>query len=143
MKNHVTALLLYNQAGPFRDLSLALRRRSVLVSEARSCGEAERVILGPEPPELVFTEPQLPDGSWSDVVRNARAANSPVNVIVVSPDVNIAFYLEVIQNGAFDFIAPPFEAPGLTHVVNCARDNVLARRQAQLSSPLLEREARV
>jgi FixJ family two-component response regulator len=43
-------------------------------------------------------------------------------------------YVSVIEGGAFDFMAPPFEALDLAHVVCCAADNALRRRQAATNS---------
>jgi FixJ family two-component response regulator len=45
-------------------------------------------------------------------------------------EIDTQLYVSVIEGGAFDFMAPPFEALDLAHVVHCAADNALARRQA-------------
>ena len=42
--------------------------------------------------------------------------------------VDTRFYLEAIETGAFDFIAPPFVATDLEYVARAALDNVAARR---------------
>jgi FixJ family two-component response regulator len=42
--------------------------------------------------------------------------------------------VSAIEGGAFDFMAPPFEALGLAHVVRCAAHNALMRRQAATNS---------
>jgi FixJ family two-component response regulator len=44
--------------------------------------------------------------------------------------VDTRFYVEAIQTGAFDFLAPPFVATDLAYVVRSALDNVVARRAA-------------
>ena len=49
-------------------------------------------------------------------------------MIVVARVVDTRLYLDTIETGAFDFIAPPFVATDLQHVVRCALDNVAARR---------------
>jgi hypothetical protein len=41
--------------------------------------------------------------------------------------VDTRFYLETIQTGAFEFIAPPFVATDLDYMVRSALDNVAAR----------------
>ena len=85
---------------------------------------------GMNPAPLVFTDTQLPDGTWADVLALAQKAKLPVNVIVVARVVDTRFYVEVIETGAFDFLAPPFNATDLAYVVRSAMDNVVARRAA-------------
>ena len=131
MKTEISALLLRSRSDPLQTLELALQGLSVKTSQASSCGEAQRRLEGSDPPELIFTDTQLLDGTWVDVLRLAERAATPVNVIVVSRLVDVRFYIEVVETGAFDYIAPPFEPSGLAHVVCCAAGNVLRRRSAQ------------
>jgi two-component system response regulator PilR (NtrC family) len=131
MKAEISALLLHSRSDPLHTLEPALQGLSVKTSQVPSCSEARRVLEGSNPPELIFTDTQLLDGSWMDVLRLAERVATPVNVIVVSRVVDVRFYIEVVEAGAFDYIAPPFEAFGLAHVVCCAAGNVLRRRSAQ------------
>jgi len=131
MKAEISALLVHTRPSPVQGLNQALQSLAVKTSEAQTISEMKRLLEVPEPPELVFTDIQLPDGTWADVVRLGEAAAVPVNVIVVSRLVDVRFYVEVIEGGAFDFIAPPFEPSGLAHVVYCAAGNVLRRRDVQ------------
>jgi two-component system response regulator PilR (NtrC family) len=131
MKAEISALLLHGRSDPLHTLGLALQGLSVKTSQMSSCSEARRMLERPDPPELIFTDPQLLDGTWRDVLRLAERAATPVNVIVVSRLVDVHFYIEVVEAGAFDFIAPPFEPSGLAHVVCCAAGNVLRRRSTQ------------
>jgi DNA-binding NtrC family response regulator len=81
------------------------------------------------PPLLAVTESELPDGKWSDIVSFSEKASSRVNVIVVGRTIDANLYASAIEVGAFDYIAPPFEGVDLAHVVRCALDNALARRE--------------
>ena len=83
---------------------------------------------GQNPAPLVFTDTELPDGTWADILAEAERAAQPVNVIVVARVVDRRFYVEAIETGAFDFLAPPFVATDLAYVVRTALDNVVARR---------------
>jgi FixJ family two-component response regulator len=83
---------------------------------------------GLNPAPLVFTDTQLPDGTWADILATAEKAALPVNVIVVARVVDTRFYVETIESGAFDFVTPPFYPTDLAHVVRCACDNAIARR---------------
>jgi DNA-binding NtrC family response regulator len=135
--NLAAALLLHNSSSPLMALTQGLRGLSVRTRQARTCVEASQILNAPEPPEVVFTETELPDGNWQDVVRLAQAAPKPTNVIVVSRLVDIRLYVEAVEKGAFDFIAPPFEPLELAHVLRCAVGNVAARRNVQAGTAQL------
>jgi DNA-binding NtrC family response regulator len=127
----MTFLLVHKHDAPLETLNHALRRQSMRTEQAQTCEEAALWLAGPDTPVLVFTGVELPDGTWADVVRLAERAPIPVNVIVVSRLADIRTYIEVLQCGAFDFIAPPFEPTALAHVVSCAVGNVATRRSMQ------------
>lgn len=131
MMTEISALVLYSQPDPLRILRAALQVPGMNVWEAQTCAEARRLLAGPKPPELVFTDTQLPDGTWSDVVRLAEGARAPVNVIVVSCLVDIPLYVSAIEQGAFDFITPPFEPSDLAYIIRCAAGNVLHRKEIE------------
>ena len=127
----ITTLVLH-EAGESQDaLKLALEGQSVKVRCLRSHQEALALLTGPNPPQLVFTQPKLPDGTWEDVVSLALKAAKPVNVIVVGRLANVGLYLQTVNGGAFDFIVPPLTGYELTHVVRCAIENVLSRRDVK------------
>lgn len=130
MKKRTSAVLVYNEAGPFRGLEKALKGQSMKLRRAQNCAEAGRFLGQANPPHLAFTEAKLPDGTWADVLAATVKAKQPVNVIVVGRVEDTKFYVQVMENGAFDFIVPPFEAGDLDHVLRCAIDNVIGRREA-------------
>jgi DNA-binding NtrC family response regulator len=130
MKRRITALLVHQNSDTLRLLKCALERQGMGVVQAESSAQAKRMLGGLNPAPLVFTDVQLPDGRWADIVAAAEKAAQPVNVIVVARVVDTRFYVEAIETGAFDYIAPPFAATDLAHVVRCAMDNVLSRRSA-------------
>ncbi len=125
------ALLVHQNSETLRALQYALESQGVRVSQAGSRAEAKRMLGGSNPAPLVFTDPQLPDGTWADILSVAEKALLPVNVIVVSRLVDTRFYVQVIEAGAYDFITPPFNATDLAYVLRSAVDNVIARRTAQ------------
>ena len=134
MRRTVTALLIFHRTEPYNDLEAALEKLAVRTGRAGTLAEACHVLSSVNLPLLVFTESELPDGNWADVVSLSSRASSPVSVIVMGQGIDTKLYVSVIEAGAFDFMAPPFEALDLAHVVRCAADNALMRRQAATNS---------
>ena len=134
MRGKATALLIFHRTEPYNDLEAALEKLAFTVVRARTLAEARHVLSRVHLPLLVFTESELPDGNWADVVSLSSRASSPVSVIVMGQETDTKLYVSVIEGGAFDFMAPPFEALDLAHVVCCAADNALRRRQAATNS---------
>ena len=132
MQERITALVVHQNSETLVSLKSALERQGMCIIQADSRAQANRMLGGQSPAPLVFTETQLPDGTWADILADAGRAAQPVNVIVVARVVDTRFYLEAIQTGAFDFLAPPFVATDLAYVVRSAFDNVVARRSARL-----------
>lgn len=130
MTERNSALLVHHNSDTLATLQGALERLGMHTLHAESRAQAQRMLGGRNPVPLVFTDTQLPDGSWADIVAVAGKAKLPVNVIVVARVVNTRFYVEAIESGAFDFLAPPFNATDLAYVVRSAQDNVIARRTA-------------
>jgi two-component system response regulator PilR (NtrC family) len=131
MQERITALLVHDRPEPMGFIRRALECQFIDTQSVRTCHEAHQSLWGRQPPHLVLADARLPDGSWEDVVLLSAQAPAPVNVIVVSEVVDIAFYLEAIQRGAFDFIVPPMSLPDFAHVVRSAVDNALRRRESQ------------
>lgn len=130
----ISILLLHELGSSLDGLISALEGQSVKVCCATSCQESLPMLTGPDPPHLILTQPKLPDGSWADVVSLAMNARKPVNVIIVGRLANVGLYLQTVTGGAFDFIVPPLTGFELTHIMRCAIENVLSRREAQAHS---------
>jgi len=139
MSGKVTALLVFHQMKPFDEIKAALGKMAVPTEQAKTLAEAKSALSDINPPLLAVTESELPDGKWSDIVSCSEKASSRVNVIVVGQTIDAKLYAAAIEVGAFDYIAPPFEGVDLAHVVRCALDNALARREtAKKSRPTAE-----
>jgi len=130
----VTALLVLEQTQPRKDIETALEELAVGTTHAQTLAEARKALSEVNPPLLAFTQSELPDGNWSDVLSLSQKAASPVNLIVVGREIDTRLYASAIEIGAFDFIVPPFETKDLVHVVRCAADNALVRRGAAKGS---------
>jgi len=131
MAKRITAIFVHNDSETMATLKVALERQGMCIIHARSHAQANRMLGGQNPVPLVFTDTQLPDGTWADILAAAEKAAEPVNVIVVARVVDTRFYVQAIETGAFDFLAPPFTATDLAYVVRSALDNIVARRGAR------------
>ena len=128
MTERSTALVVHQNSEILLSLKYALERQGMCIIEAASRAQAIGMLRGQNPAPLVFTDTELPDGTWADILAEAARAAQPVNVIVVARVVDTRFYVRAIETGAFDFLAPPFVATDLAYVVRSALDNVVARR---------------
>lgn len=137
----ISALLLHELSDSLDPLKLALESQSLEICWLRTCAEALPLLEAADPPHLVFTQPTLSDGTWTDVVNLAVMAPRPVNVIVVARSADTGLCLETISGGAFDFIVPPLTDDELGHVVRCASANVLGRRKARANVSRMEPSA--
>ena len=131
MAKRITAIVVHNDSETMATLKAALERQGMCIIQARSHAQANRMLGGHNPPPLVFTDTQLPDGTWADILAAAEKAAEPVNVIVVARVVDTPFYVQAIETGAFDFLAPPFAASDLAYVARTALYNIVARRGAR------------
>jgi len=134
MSGKVTALLVFHRTKPFNEIKAALGKIAVPTERAQTLAEAKLALSDANPPLLAFMESDLPDGKWSDIITLCEKASSRVNVIVVGQTIDANLYASAIEVGAFDYIAPPFEGVDLAHVVRCAADNALARREKATNS---------
>ncbi len=132
MKEATSALFVHYESEPVGALEKALEGQFVKVCHATNCREASRLLEDSNPPHLVFTDTTLPDGTWADVLGLAAKAPATVNVIVVAHFPDMRLYVEAIERGAFDFLAPPFMAFDVAHVMRCALENVVSRRHGQV-----------
>jgi ActR/RegA family two-component response regulator len=130
-KEVVTAILLHKAGEAMALLKLALESQSIQVRWMTTVQEALPLLQAASPPHLVFTQAKLPDGTWTDIVKQARGARKPAKVIVVSRLADVRLYVDTIEGGAFDFIVPPLSPNELAHVVKCAVENVLNLRHAR------------
>ena len=90
---------------------------------ARSCGQAREALNGPLPPQIVFSDAFLPDGSCKDVLEFAARSGAPVQDIVIAEKVDYEFYLDALDAGAADFITPPFLALDVAWLIGSVREN--------------------
>jgi len=127
-------LLLYSDPASFLGLEGLLESQSVPPVRARSCQEARTLLAQSGTPRIVLTDTTLKDGTWRDALRLARDASLPRAVIVVSRWDDIRLYLAALEEGALDFIAPPFLASDVNWVLRSAQLHLAQRDKGGLKA---------
>ena len=128
MKLNVFALMVHECPEPCQSLKVVLRRLGVDTFSVTSCAEAAH-LLEQTHPHLIFTDTELPDGTWIEVVNLAEAAPAPICAILAGPSKDRQLLRAALHNGAFDFISPPFEPEDISRLVSQAMCVVRARRE--------------
>jgi signal transduction histidine kinase/CheY-like chemotaxis protein len=88
--------------------------REVLVDQPYQCafaGSAEEALakLAIEPPDLILTDISLPGKSGLDVMREARALDPEVAVILMTGYASVQTAIDALRQGADDYVTKPFD----------------------------------
>jgi DNA-binding NtrC family response regulator len=135
MNEKISAVLVHDRAEHINDLKRILEEFCpVEIKTARTCQEAINEIKQANPPHLVFTDVILPDGTWAELVEQVKQTSAPVNLIVVSRDIDVQLYLNVLEHGAHDFVVAPLSATELVWIVGRAMEDVMRRRGSPTST---------
>ena len=73
-----------------------------------NCIQARKALIRRLPPQIIFTDWFLADGDCKDVLELAARSEALVRVIVIAERMDYELYLDALDAGAADFIAPPF-----------------------------------
>jgi len=123
MKDTAPVLLVSEQDEVAQALRKVLEAQGVKTQLVRNIAQANAILEQDALPAAVFSDAVLTDGTWADVVFLAAQARMPVPVIVVSRINDMRLYIRALENGAADFIVPPFAPPEIAHVLRCATGN--------------------
>ena len=112
--------------------------RTALVNILEECGlepviasnvEETGNLLARRPAHVVFCEDSLPDGSFREILRLVKATQPEIQVVVSSKLGDVEEYIEAMNLGAFDFIAPPYRGTDVVSVVDSACDRYRLKRK--------------
>ncbi len=123
------ALLITDRPASVFGLRSLLESLGFAVYAAANLSEAALLFVSTPPPHLVFTDTDLTDGTWEEVLSLARKCEPAINVIVISRTVDVSLYIQVLESGAYDFIVPPFELAEVEHVIRNGMASVRHRRE--------------
>lgn len=129
MEDSLLAVLVYEHHEPFGALGKTLTDLSVETYGVRTW-EAARVLISQYQPMLVFVELSLWT-KWREAILNTgQTAEARFNVIVVGSLPDIEQYVSTLEQGAFNFVTPPFSHETLSLAVHSAVVDVRRRRES-------------
>jgi two-component system response regulator PilR (NtrC family) len=113
-------LLIVDDEASLRDfLSIVFEEDGWRVESAQSLEQA-RAALQKEEPDLILCDLMLPDGSGIDLLREAKAQNPSIAVVMITAHTSTKTAVEALKAGAFDYIAKPFDIEELRIIVRGA-----------------------
>lgn len=130
MEAKAFALAVHDRPEPCEALKLVLRRLGVDTFSVTTRAEAV-LLLEQTHPHLIFTDVQLPDGSWTDLVNLADNAAVAACVILVGSSEGPEVVQSARKHGAFTFISPPFDSETISQLLGEALALVRSRRDRQ------------
>jgi len=133
----VSALLVYAEFEPLHTLRVALASQGLDTWRARSCQQALSFLANFRPVHVIFTDKNLPDGTWLDLLRAKRRTSAPL--IVVAREMDARLSSDIFQQGGAGLIIPPFAAWDLIYPVRRSG----ASRCSNQGSPRNQRTRRI
>lgn len=133
-------LLVVDDEGSLRDfLSIVFEEEGWHVEAAASIGEARQSMAKHEP-DVVLCDLMLPDGSGLDMLKDIKAQNPSIAVVMITAHTSTQSAVEALKAGALDYIAKPFDIEELKIIVRKAVERKeLEDENVHLRSALEER----
>ena len=115
----MTIALIEDDEAVLRSLSLFLRNRGMTVRCHQSTEEFLQT-FGSEELACVVSDIRMPGMSGLELQRELKKRDAGVPIILITGHGDIAMAVTAIKDGAFDFIAKPFDAERLIETINLA-----------------------
>ena len=133
-------LLIVDDEVSLRDLlSTVFEEDGCRVATAATLADG-RAALQKDEPDLVLCDLMLPDGSGLELLRETKAQNPSVAVIMITAHTSTKSAVEALKAGAFDYIAKPFDIDEMKIIVrNAVERKELEDENIHLRSALEER----
>jgi len=109
-------LVVDDEAGIREMLTIVFQREGYRVSAARGCVEGLALLDG-ETPDLVLTDLKMPDGTGFDILKKVKDTHRETPVVMITAYSSTKTAVDALKQGAYDYIAKPFDVDELKHVV--------------------------
>jgi two-component system catabolic regulation response regulator CreB len=127
-------LLVEDEPAILESLAYVLGRDGFAVVSAKTAAEAEQLAQGAD---LVVLDLMLPDGSGFDLIRDFRATERPMPIIVLSSRDAEADRVAALESGADDYVTKPFSPREIVARVRAVlRRSVAAGPRPRQAPPL-------
>ncbi|MBD3223380.1 MAG: response regulator [Caldithrix sp.] len=115
-------LLIDDEPAQLTSIKAFLRRRDFKVSTADSATTGLKLIANGGI-DLVLTDFRMPDKNGLEVVKETKRINPEIPVMVITAFSKTEDAVEVMKQGAFDYLSKPVDLDELEHLVNKAREH--------------------
>jgi two-component system OmpR family response regulator len=109
-------LCISGHPGDARKLSEMLHALPLILDQVESVRQA-RAQLQLQTYDAVLTEAALPDGNWLDVLHLVRECPRQMAVVVTDAKADSRLWAEILNLGAFDLLAQPFDEPEVRRIL--------------------------
>ena len=122
-------LLIVDDEASLRDfLTIVFEEDGCRVETADSLAEARAAVQKHEP-DLILCDLMLPDGSGLELLREVKAQNPSVAIIMITAHTSAKSAVEALKAGAFDYIAKPISLKQLIQeIVHQSSPEIEARK---------------
>lgn len=111
-----------------RTLALSLKDLHCTVEQAGSVDEA-MIKIQNKPFDLILTDFKMENQSGLDLIKRARVARPDSIIVVMTAFASFENAVEVVKEGAFDYLPKPFTTPQLAHLLSKIKEIVNLRRE--------------
>jgi two-component system response regulator FixJ len=132
----MTVALIEDDEAILRSLTLLLQGNGLAV---RAYPSALDFLADREgwPPECVVSDIRMPGMSGLELLRELKARDAPVPLILITGHGDIAMAVQAIKQGAFEFIEKPFDDERLTETIAQAIESGQRARVEHIERELL------
>jgi len=114
-------LVVEDEPGLRQMLEILFRREGYAVVAAPGCRSAiEAIMQHPQPFPVGLSDLSMPDGTGLEVLAAAKSRNAATEVILITAHSTVENAIGAMRNGAYDFVAKPFDAAELAALVRKA-----------------------
>jgi DNA-binding response OmpR family regulator len=116
--NDLGRILVVDDEEPVRDVLCEYLESQGFGVEAAPDGETALAALGRHRPDLVLLDVRMPGLDGVEVLRRIRHAEPQMPVIMVTANENVGLARQMLELGAFDYVAKPFDFSYLDRAVS-------------------------
>ena len=114
-----------------------LDKKGFQTFQAESCSSAVEILKNNNI-DLVISDFQMKDSSGADVLTQSKAINPSVPVIIMTAFGTVDIAVDLMKNGAFDYIQKPLELDELLLIIDKARERQLLISENEFLKQQLE-----